>query len=339
MRPSTTFSAPDPSLAVEVRGLVHNYGTREALRAVSFSVRSGEIFGLLGPNGGGKSTLFRILSTQMLPTAGQACVFGHDVVKDASEVRRLLGVVFQSPSLDKKLTAAENLLHQGHLYGLSGLDLRSRIVAALDVVQLTSRAEERVETFSGGMQRRVEVAKALLHDPKVLLLDEPSTGLDPGARLDLMEQLVRLREEAGVTSVLTTHLMEEAERCDRIAILNRGQIVALGTPDELKTKCGAEILTLHTKEPKRLQALIDDRFGCHPTVIGSGVRIEVPTRTASADGAGKATAPGAELLTAISQAFPNHIEASRLGRPTLEDVFVRATGHRFEDADHQGRAI
>lgn len=334
MSPLNPLSPPDRTLAVEIRGLSHSYGAREALRAITLSVRPGEIFGLLGPNGGGKSTLFRILSTQMAPTAGQAFVFGHDVVKEAAEVRRLLGVVFQSPSLDKKLTAAENLLHQGHLYGLSGEDLRSRIVAALDLVRLSARADERVEKFSGGMQRRVEVAKALLHDPKLLLLDEPSTGLDPGARRDLMEQLVRLREEAGVTSLLTTHLMEEAEQCTRIAILDRGQVVALGTPEELKARCGGEILILETREPKRLQALIDESFRCQPTVVGSTVRIEVEPAAGKGEGTEeKSSAPGAQLLTALTQAFSKYIDAARIGKPTLEDVFIRATGHRFQDAE------
>lgn len=327
-----TTSVPDPSPAIELRQLNHRYGLHEALRGVTLKVRPGEIFALLGPNGGGKTTLFRILSTQLVPTGGQAQIFGHDVVREAGEVRRLLGVVFQSPSLDKKLSAMENLLHQGHLYGLSGADLRSRIVAALDVVQLSSRAGERVEKFSGGMQRRVEVAKALLHDPRLLLLDEPSTGLDPAARRDLMDQLVRLREEAGVTSLLTTHLMEEAERCDRVAIMDRGQIVALGTPDELKAKCGGEVLILETREPKRLQALIDEKFRCQPTVLGSSVRIEVPA-------APEGSPPGgAELLTSLTQAFPAHIDSARLGKPTLEDVFVRATGHRFDEGAQSGRA-
>ncbi len=327
-----SVSPPDPALAVELRALSHSYGATEALRGVTLSIRPGEIFGLLGPNGGGKSTLFRILSTQMVAGGGQAYVFARDVVREASAVRRMLGVVFQTPSLDKKLTAEENLLHQGHLYGLSGADLRSRVVAALDVVQLANRAGEPIEKFSGGMQRRVEIAKVLLHDPQLLLLDEPSTGLDPNARRDLMDQLARLREEAGVTSVLTTHLMEEAEQCDRIGILDRGQLVAVGTPEELKAKCGGEVLILETKEPKRLQSLIDESFRCQPMVLGSTVRVEVAGAT---DGS---PAAGAELLTSFTKAFAAHIESARIGRPTLDDVFVRATGRRFSEGGTQTRA-
>lgn len=330
MLATTVLTKPDPANAVELRNLTHRYGEREALHSLMLTVRPGEIFGLLGPNGGGKTTLFRVLSTQMAPTSGHAYIFGRDVVGEAGAVRAMLGVVFQNPSLDKKLTAAENLLHQGHLYGLSGTDLRTRISVALEMTGLSGRAGERVEQFSGGMQRRVEVAKALLHDPRLLLLDEPSTGLDPGARRDLMEQLVRLREEAGVTSLLTTHLMEEAEKCDRVAIIDQGHLVALGTPDELKGKCGVEVLILESPQPKRLQSLIDDRFRCQPSVLGNSVRIEVPP-------SGTTGAPsGAQLLTQLKESFPEYVEAARVGRPTLEDVFIHATGHRFEEAAAAG---
>jgi ABC-2 type transport system ATP-binding protein len=195
---------------VEVSALSHNYGERAALKNLTFSVKPGEIFGLLGPNGGGKTTTFRILSTLIRPSGGTARILGFDVLSQPQEVRRRIGVVFQSPSLDKKLTAYENLRHQGHLYGLSGVKLSERIALLLERVKLADRAAEYVESFSGGMRRRVELAKGLLHAPQVLLLDEPSTGLDPGARRDLWQYLQELSRNEGVTSILTTHYMEVA---------------------------------------------------------------------------------------------------------------------------------
>lgn len=309
--------------AVELRDLSHSYGTHAALQGVTFSVSRGEIFALLGPNGGGKTTLFRILSTQMQAGSGTALVLGADVAQDPAAARRQMGVVFQSPSLDGKLTAEENLLHQGHLYGLRGRDLKARMDRALDAVKLSDRKRDRVEKFSGGMQRRVEVAKALLHDPDLLLLDEPSTGLDPHARLDVWSQLVRLREQSGVTSLLTTHLMEEAEKADRVAILHKGRVVAIGTPEKLKATVGGEVLELQTREPKKLQAGISQKFGGDPIVIGTDT-VRVETNRVE-------TQVGARLLVDVIEAFPGLVESGKVGKPTLEDVFVRCTGQRFVD--------
>jgi len=316
--------------AVELRDLSHRYGDRQALQSVSFTVNRGEIFALLGPNGGGKTTLFRILSTQMLPSYGTAMVAGFDVATSPAEVRRRLGVVFQSPSLDGKLTAAENLLHQGNLQGLRGRDLQQRIDYALEAVRLSSRSWERVEKFSGGMQRRVEIAKVLLHEPELLLLDEPSTGLDPNARREIWDHLAQLRDEQGVTSLLTTHLMEEAEKADRVAILHKGRVVAIGTPEKLKATVGGEVLELESADPRRLRSAIAERIGGEPIVIGSNtVRLETSTVTGD---------PGARLLVDIMEAFPGLVETGRVGRPTLEDVFIRCTGHRFDQAPTEDRA-
>src|SRR6185503_11397498 len=212
--------------ALTTNELTHRYGERVALDRVSIGVAAGEIFGLLGPNGGGKTTLFRILSTLVRPTSGSATILGLDLLRDTGALRSRLGVVFQAPSLDKKLKVRENLAHQGHLYGLAGAALRRRIDHLLLEFNLRDRAGDLVETLSGGLQRRVEIAKSLLHRPELLLLDEPSTGLDPGARIDLWQTLYRLRDQQGVTALLTTHLMEEAERCDRVAIIDLGRIVA-----------------------------------------------------------------------------------------------------------------
>jgi ABC-2 type transport system ATP-binding protein len=301
--------------AIEIEGLSHSYNGRAALEGLSLQVRQGEIFGLLGPNGSGKTTLFRILSTLMLPQRGRARVMGCDAAAEAAALRRRIGVVFQAHSLDVKLTAAENLRHQGHLYGLRGGELRRRIDDMLRRVGLAERAGERVETFSGGMQRRLEVAKGMLHSPAALLLDEPSTGLDPGARRDLWENLRELREQQGVTILLTTHLMEEAERCDRLGILHQGKLVALGTPAELKREIGGDVVLLDAREPERLAASIAERMGVTPAVLGGRLRLEREN--------------GHRFASAVMEAFPGEVEAISVSKPTLEDVFIHRTGHRF----------
>jgi ABC-2 type transport system ATP-binding protein len=298
-----------------------NSEPRRALQDVSFAVRPGELFALLGPNGGGKTSLFRILSTLLLPTSGTASVFRLDVVARANEVRRRIGVVFQSPSLDKKLTVIENLRHQGHLYGLHGKALLERSNEMLARVGLSERANEYVENLSGGMQRRAEVAKGLLHRPQLLLLDEPSTGLDPGARRDMWSYLRNLRDKDGVTVLATTHLMEEAERCDRLGILSAGKLVALDTPDKLKAQIGGDVVSVTASNPHRLRDAIRSKFGGDPIVLDGTVRIERER--------------GHEFITDLVEAFPGQIDAVSVGKPTLEDVFIRQTGHRFWEEDEE----
>ena len=301
---------------ISVENIVHRYEQRTALNGVSFEVRRAELFGLLGPNGSGKTTLFRILSTLMLPTAGRAVILGHDAATDRAGLRRKIGVVFQAQSVDPKLTAYENLWHQGHLYGLRGAALKARIREMLERVALLDRANEIVETFSGGMQRRVELAKGLLHGPGVLLLDEPTTGLDPGARRDLWQYLHALRDEEHVSVLVTTHLMEEAERFDRLAILSEGNLVALGTPSELKSEIGGDIIQLEaTRDAEELAAGLRSRFRLEPSVLGNSVRLE---RTA-----------GHRFVTEIVEAFPGMIQSISVSKPSLEDVFIQRTGHRF----------
>lgn len=306
---------PSGPAVISVQDIVHRYDDRAALKGVTFEVRQAELFALLGPNGSGKTTLFRILSTLMLPTAGRAVIMGFDVAKDPNGVRRQIGVVFQAQSIDLKLSAYENLRHQGHLYGLHGHSLKSRINEMLGRVALADRAGERAETFSGGMQRRLELAKGLLHHPSVLLLDEPTTGLDPGARRDLWQYLKILRDQEGVSVLVTTHLMEEAERCDRIAIFNEGKIVALGTPAELKREIGGDVILLEARDAESLAAQIEARFRVPAQVLGTKVRIEREN--------------GHRFVTDVVEAFPGEIEAVSISKPTLEDVFIHRTGHRF----------
>jgi ABC-2 type transport system ATP-binding protein len=300
---------------IEIEDLSHRYGERTALDSVSFGVSAAEIFGLLGPNGSGKTTLFRILSTLMVPSSGSARVMGFDAAQQPADVRRQIGVVFQAQSIDVKLTAAENLRHQGHLYGMSGAPLARRIQEVLEHVGLADRARARLQTFSGGMQRRVELAKGLLHRPSVLLLDEPATGLDPGARLDLWQYLKSLREQERVTVLITTHLMEEAERCDRLAILNLGKLVALGTPAALKSEIGGDVILLEARDPESLARRITERFGGEPAVLDGKVRLE--------------RHHGHRFVTDVVEAFPGEIDAASVSKPTLEDVFIDRTGHRF----------
>lgn len=293
-------------MSVDVEGLTHRYGERVALDGVSFAVRSGEVFGLVGPNGGGKTTLFKILSTALTPTSGTARVAGIDVRDGA--VRRRLGVVFQAPSLDGKLTVGENLLHHGHLYGLSGPGLRQRIGEELARFGLADRTSDRVEKLSGGLQRRVELAKSLLHRPDVLLLDEPSTGLDPGARRDLWDALRGLK---GVTVLLTTHLLEEAERCDRLAILHKGKVVAIGEPMALRGEIGGDVVTVRSRDPQQLAAAIREKLGEQAQVVDGTVRLSRDR--------------GHEFVGRLVEGFPQLIDSVTVAKPSLEDVFMSKT--------------
>src|SRR4051794_24155622 len=311
---SSVTPEQDTFSAISVEDIRHSYGKRAALKGISFDVAAGEIFGLLGPNGSGKTTLFRILSTLMLPTSGRALVSGFDSTKQPDEVRRRIGVVFQSKSVDLKLTAAENLWHQGHLYGLRGANLKSRIQEMLERVALADRAKDKVETFSGGMQRRVELAKGLMHRPSVLLLDEPTTGLDPGARRDLWLYLDELRAREKVSIIVTTHLMEEAEHCDRLAIMNLGEIVGLGTPAELRSEIGGDVVMLEATDPAALALRIQERFKITAGVLDGRVRLEIRD--------------GLKFVTTVAEAFPGTIQSVSISKPTLDDVFIGRTGHR-----------
>ncbi|MDE1977147.1 MAG: ABC transporter ATP-binding protein [Elusimicrobia bacterium] len=307
--------------SVAIKGVGHVYPAkkkspaREALKGVSLDVEAGEIFGVLGPNGGGKSTLFKILSTALKPTSGSAEVFGLDVLKDANSVRRRLGVVFQNPSLDVKLTVKENMEQQGRLYGVRGAELSRRIADGLERYGLASRANDYAGALSGGQKRRVELAKSLLHKPDLILLDEPSTGLDPGARRDLWTHMKDLRAAQGSTILLTTHYMDEAENCSRLALLDEGRLAAQGTPAALKAEIGGDVIAIESEDPAELGRGIKERFGVAPAQVDGVLRIEREN--------------GHAFIPQIVEAFPGAIKTVSLSKPTLEDVFMHRTGHRF----------
>ena len=298
---------------IEVENLSHDYPERRALNDVSFSVSCGEIFGLLGPNGSGKTTLFRILSTLMPLTSGVVRILGHDLATEVKAIRNLLGVVFQHPGLDSKLTVVENLRHQGHLYGLAGKTLRHRIAELLEHFGLANRATERVEILSGGLQRRVEVAKALLHSPRVLLLDEPTSGLDINARQQLNDYLGVLAQTEKILVLMTTHLLEDAETCDRVGILDTGRLVALGEPDALKAEVGGDVILIDSTDSDTLSNAITDHFGVSPVLTDNGLRLECER--------------GHEFVRDVVAAFPDAIQSIRFGKPTLADVFMKLTGN------------
>ena len=309
----STPSICDPQYSVQVHKITHRYNQKPVLQEVSFVVPHGILFGLLGPNGSGKTTLFRILSTLLHPSKGYACIEGLHTVKQAEEVRKQLGVIFQQPALDGDLTVLENLRFHGALYGLHGTPLHQRLQEVLQQFQLTERAHDRVSTLSGGLQRRVDLARGLLHRPKVLLLDEPTTGLDPLARRTFWDLLMRLRKTEGITMLVATHLMEEAESCDQLVILHQGKVVASGTPETLKAQLGGETLWIETPYPETLAQKLQTMFNVPVRIIGSRVQISHPEAH--------------RLLSTIYEHFEDLISSAMIRKPTLEDVFMVLTGN------------
>jgi ABC-2 type transport system ATP-binding protein len=305
--------------AVDIAHLAHRYGEHEAIRDLTLSIAEREVFAILGPNGSGKTTLFRVLSTLIPIQQGEVRILGYDLRREAAAIRSQLGVVFQSPSIDKKLTVLENVIHHGRLYGLAGRELRTRADEMLTRLGLAERRRDLVEKLSGGLRRRVELATGMLHRPRLLLLDEPSTGLDPGARSDLWQYLEQVRDEDGVTVVVTTHLLDEAARADRIAIMHKGQLAALDTPAALQAVVGGDAITIRSKDPAALAAEIQQQFNIPAMVVDNSVRLEQPN--------------GHQWIARLVEAFPDRTESITLGKPTLEDVFIHFTGHRFWNED------
>lgn len=308
---------PDPHIslpAIDVIDVTHRYGSQVALQSMSLAVVENEIFALLGPNGSGKSTLFRLISTLARLQSGELRVFGRSVATETAAVRSQLGVVFQAPSLDKQLTALENLQCQGALVGLYGRALQERIVDVARQLGLEDRLRSKVAELSGGLKRRVELAKGLLHKPRLLLMDEPSTGLDPSARLELWHALVDLQRNSGVTILLTTHLLEEAEKGDRIAIMHNGRVVTLGPPAQLRSELGQQVLSIQTEATSQVLEWLSSR-GLQAQEVDHQIRV-------SGSDAARWVAP-------LAEAFGSRLTSLTLGQPSLEDVFVAKTGQRF----------
>lgn len=306
-------TSPD-SIALDVQHVSHRYGDHQALNDLSLAVTGGNIFALLGPNGSGKTTLFRLISTIARLQSGDILVFGNSPKTNLSAVRSSIGIVFQSPSLDRKLTVLENIRCQASLYGLSGASMNSRIDEVVQQLGIADRLSSIVETLSGGLKRRVELAKGILHRPRLLLLDEPSTGLDPAARLDVWHALEQLRAEYGVTVLLTTHLLEEADKADRIAILHQGGMVAVGSPSQLRSELGSQVLSIQTNDQPAVLAWLESR-SIASQQFDNQLRV---TDSRAAD-----------LVAPLAQDFGGRIQSLTLGQPSLEDVFVARTGHKY----------
>ena len=305
----------EPAIAVD--DLKRRFGEFTAVDGVSFEVPRGEIFGFLGPNGAGKTTTISMLCTLLRPTGGRAFIGGRDVEREADDVRRQIGLVFQDTTLDERLTARENLAFHGEIYGMTRDDIRDRVAEMLRRVGLDDRKDSLVMTFSGGMKRRLEIARGLMHHPTALFLDEPTIGLDPQTRRSLWEYAQSLRDAEGVTIFLTTHYMDEAEACDRIAIIDNGKIIALDTPSGLKGRLGGDVVTVSGEDNPALAAEIKDRFEIEPRVTDEDVEFRVDH--------------GDQFVPQLFAQLSSAIQTVSIRRPTLDDVFVTLTGREIRD--------
>ena len=300
------------SPAVRAAGVEFAYGDRQALRGVDFEVEPGAAFGFLGPNGSGKSTLFKLLSTLVPLQQGAVSILGHDLAREAAAIRRRVGVVFQSPAVDKKLTVQENLRYGGLMLGLGGAELQARIDACLASADLTDRRKDNVEDLSGGLRRRVEIAKCLLSQPDLVLLDEASTGLDPAARREMWKVL---RAQDGLTVLFTTHLMEEAAEADRLMLLDEGNVVAHGRPGELMEEVGGQVLELESAAAEQLQAQLRSELSVEATLLDQTLRMDGENVH--------------ELVPEIMKRYGDQVRRLQLAHPSLEDVFLHRTGKRL----------
>jgi len=311
-------------VAIDVRGLVKHYDEVEAVKGVEFEVATGEVFGFLGPNGAGKTTTINMLCTLVTPTAGSASVAGHDVVRERDDVRRNIGLVFQDPTLDGYLTAEQNLRLHAELYGVESSLVRPRMQQVMTMVGLWDRKDSVVGTFSGGMRRRLEIARGLMHSPRVLFLDEPTIGLDPQTRRSIWEYIGELKEREEITIFMTTHYMDEAEWCDRIAIMDHGEIVALDAPDTLKAGVGTDRVSIQTDDDNAAIAAIADRFGIEARMSEGAVTFGVTD--------------GEQFVPRLFAELGIPIKSVHVSRPTLDDVFMSYTGSTIRDAEEdQGK--
>ncbi len=304
---------------IAVDNLVKRFGRLAAVKDVSFTVQKGEIFGFLGPNGAGKTTTINVLCTLLRPTSGEATVNGHDVVSQRSEVRRSIGLVFQETTLDDYLTAEQNLLFHAYAYAVPRDVRKQRIKELLTLMGLWDRRKNKTRAYSGGMKRRLEIARGLIHHPKVLFLDEPTLGLDPQTRRHIWEYIHDLRGKDNLTIFLTTHYMDEAENCDRIAIIDHGEIVSLDTPGNLKDAVGGDIVSLKVEDNELAARELRERYSLWPEVEDGLLRISVPH--------------GEEFLPEFVRSFRNRLLAIGLRRPTLDDVFLKLTGRAIRDEE------
>ena len=325
--PSQSTNGATPTPAIDVQDLVKTFDQVQAVRGVSFEVATGEVFGFLGPNGAGKTTTINMLCTLAKPTSGQARVAGHDVVTERDDVRRNIGLVFQDPTLDGYLTAAQNLRLHADLYGVQSSLVVPRMRQVMEMVGLWERKDAVVGTFSGGMRRRLEIARGLMHSPRVLFLDEPTIGLDPQTRRSIWTYIRELKEREEITIFMTTHYMDEAEWCDRIAIMDHGQIVALDDPETLKAQVGSDRVTIHTADDQTAIATLAQRFGIEAGMAEGAVVFGVDS--------GEEFVP--RLFEEWDPSYPT-IRAVSVSRPTLDDVFMSYTGTTIRDAEEdQGK--
>jgi ABC-2 type transport system ATP-binding protein len=319
MAKDTNGTREGPRPAIVVNGLVKTFGEIEAVRGVEFEVATGEVFGFLGPNGAGKTTTINMLCTLAKPTSGSASVAGHDVVNERDDVRRNIGLVFQDPTLDGYLSAAQNLELHAELYGLESKLVEPRMRQVLEMVGLWDRKDSQVATFSGGMRRRLEIARGMMHSPRVLFLDEPTIGLDPQTRRSIWSYIRELKEREEITIFMTTHYMDEAEWCDRIAIMDHGQIVALDTPQTLKAQVGTDRVMIQTDDNDAAISAIADRFGIDAVIAEGAVTFGVPE--------------GEQFVPRLFAELSIPINAVSVSRPTLDDVFMSYTGTTIRDAE------
>jgi ABC-2 type transport system ATP-binding protein len=313
---STNGAGPS---AITVTNLVKTYGEVHAVRGVDFEVRTGEVFGFLGPNGAGKTTTINVLCTLAKPTSGSATVAGHDVVKERDDVRRNIGLVFQDPTLDGYLTAAQNLKLHAELYGVESALVAPRMEQVMRMVGLWDRKDHAVATFSGGMRRRLEIARGLMHSPRVLFLDEPTIGLDPQTRRSIWTYIAQLKEQEEITIFMTTHYMDEAEWCDRIAIMDHGKIVALDGPEALKAQVGKDRVMIHTADDDAAIAALASKFEIEAKVAEGAVTFGVES--------------GEEFVPRLFAELGVPIRSVNVSRPTLDDVFMSYTGSTIRDAE------
>ena len=313
-----------PRLAVEVDQLVKRFGDFSAVDGISFSVESGELFGFLGPNGAGKTTTISTLCTLLTPTAGAARVAGHDVAHEPNAVRQSIGLVFQELTLDDYLTGEENLRFHAVMYGLRGGEIKTRMEPLLDMVGLADWAGQQTRFYSGGMKRRLEIARGLLHMPRVLFLDEPTIGLDPQTRVHIWDYVDELRTRESTTMFLTTHYMDEAERCDRIAIIDRGGIVAIDSPDALKASVATDCVTIETNDDVRARDELARGLGVEGEVLGDGAGLRLRV------------ADGEVFVPRMFEHLTVGVRSVNVRRPSLDDVFIKYTGREMRDAEVGG---